>query len=294
MKRKLPGVVLVSIAGAALANLPGSAPPLRFTSPSNGETVSGTVQITVDAEGVNAGGIEFHVDGTSVAIDRSAPYGYSWQTLDVPNGPHEITASAANVEGPAMASVQATVTNEVILAVGDSVNAQAFSGGAITDMPPGFRQASIGGAQARDMQVPVTMAVEFGQLEALIVMLGLNDASDGGWTQEDVDRFRTMINTPDPSICVAIVLPAHAEGAADHFPVLVRDLPDARASLRALAAERPDTFVLDSWQKAIDAEPGVIGPDGVHLSQDPDGAYSYHARRTRQEALRQALSVCPG
>lgn len=293
MSRKLPGVVLVSI-GAALASMPGSAPSLKFTSPSNGETVSGSVRVTVDAEGVNAGGIEVLVDGRSVAIDRSAPYSYSWDTLDVPNGPHEITASAANIEGPAMATVQATVANEVILAIGDSLNVQAFSGGAIVDMPMGFQQVSVGGAQAFNLQAPVSLAAQLGQLKGLIVMLGVNDTSDGGWTQEDVDRFRTMINTPDPSACVAIVLPAHTESAGDHFPVLVRDLPEARAGLVALAAERPGTFVLDSWQQAIDTEPGIIGPDGVHLSQDPSGDYTYQARRTRQEVLRQALTMCPG
>ena len=45
---------LLEAVSVALASLPGPAPVLRFTSPSDGRSVSGSVPITVDAEGVDA------------------------------------------------------------------------------------------------------------------------------------------------------------------------------------------------------------------------------------------------
>src|SRR6266436_2184208 len=63
-------------------------PSVSITSPSNGQTVSGTVTVTAGAsDNVGVVGVQFQLDGVNGgAEDTSAPYSISWNTATASNG----------------------------------------------------------------------------------------------------------------------------------------------------------------------------------------------------------------
>ena len=91
-------------------------PTAQITSPSNGATVSGTVNVAVTAaDNVAVSRVELLVDGTQVASDTSAPYQFSWNTAALSNGTHTLQARAVDAASNAGLSsiVSVTVNNTV-------------------------------------------------------------------------------------------------------------------------------------------------------------------------------------
>ena len=79
-----------------------STPPTGLISnPISGQTVSGTVEITVLAQ--DDYGIEniiFFIDGINISNDNIAPYSYAWDTTALENGgEHTISASITDIAG---------------------------------------------------------------------------------------------------------------------------------------------------------------------------------------------------
>ena len=79
-----------------------STPPTGLISnPISGQTVSGTVEITVLAQddyGIE--NITFFIDGINISNDNTAPYSYAWDTTALENGSeHTISASITDVVG---------------------------------------------------------------------------------------------------------------------------------------------------------------------------------------------------
>ena len=79
-----------------------STPPTGLISnPISGQTVSGTVEITVLAQddyGIE--NITFFIDGINISNDNTAPYSYAWDTTVLGNGSeHTISASITDVVG---------------------------------------------------------------------------------------------------------------------------------------------------------------------------------------------------
>ena len=79
-----------------------SAPPTGLISnPISGQTVSGTVEITVLAQ--DDYGIEniiFFIDGINISNDNTAPYSYAWDTIALENGSeHTISAYIIDIAG---------------------------------------------------------------------------------------------------------------------------------------------------------------------------------------------------
>lgn len=119
-----------SFLGAALAALLGlgvSAPRasaqllgglvVSMSSPASGSTVSGTVPVSASVSIVGSlavRGVQFKLDGANLgAIDDAAPYSVSWNTADVANGTHTLSAVAYDLLGGEWTSdsVTATVSN---------------------------------------------------------------------------------------------------------------------------------------------------------------------------------------
>ena len=100
-----------------------TAPSVSITSPSNGSTVSGSVNVTANASddhGVTQ--VEFFVDGVSIGVDTSAPYSASWNTTTYSDGAHTVSATATDTIGQTgNSSVGVTVQNApaVSIHVGD-------------------------------------------------------------------------------------------------------------------------------------------------------------------------------
>ena len=83
-------------------NIPNdtSPPIVVISSPSNGQTVAGTVNFTVlasDDSGISL--VEFFIDGESIATSEVAPYTYLWDTTLGHNDPHALSARAVDVAG---------------------------------------------------------------------------------------------------------------------------------------------------------------------------------------------------
>ena len=69
-------------------------PTISVTSPLNGATVSGTIDVTADAADDNGvTQVEFFVDDASIGVDFDAPYAVQWNTND---GDHTVSATATD------------------------------------------------------------------------------------------------------------------------------------------------------------------------------------------------------
>lgn len=89
-------------------------PTVSVTAPSAGATVSGTVQVTAQADDDNGvAGVQFLLDGSPLGgEDTSAPYSVPWDTTTAVNGAHTLTARARDaVNTTTSAAVSVSVAN---------------------------------------------------------------------------------------------------------------------------------------------------------------------------------------
>jgi peptidoglycan/xylan/chitin deacetylase (PgdA/CDA1 family) len=63
-----------------------------LTTPTDGSTVSGTINMNVTANGISVDHVDFLVDGTVVGTVSVGPYTYGWDSTTVPDGQHAVTA----------------------------------------------------------------------------------------------------------------------------------------------------------------------------------------------------------
>lgn len=88
------------------------APTVRVTSPVNGRTISGTVNIYATAtDDVRIEKVDFLIDGVLRGIDRTATYAYPWDSSAAPAGTHRIQARAYDIDGNRVSSTTVTVTS---------------------------------------------------------------------------------------------------------------------------------------------------------------------------------------
>ncbi|MBU7024163.1 MAG: Ig-like domain-containing protein, partial [Theionarchaea archaeon] len=81
---------------------------VTITNPSNGATVSGTVNVTTSTTGA-IDEVKFYIDGSLVKDDTSSPFDYSWDTTAYPDDTYTITADGY-VSGTLKDSDSVTVT----------------------------------------------------------------------------------------------------------------------------------------------------------------------------------------
>jgi hypothetical protein len=127
-----------------------SAPDVSITSPTEGATVSGTVDVSATAtDNVGVASVQFKLDGSDLGLaDTSAPYSIPWNTLTAANGTHTLRAVAADAAGNSTQStqVQVSVNNT---ASGGLVGAWSFnegSGNTVTDASGKGNPGTISGA----------------------------------------------------------------------------------------------------------------------------------------------------
>jgi Domain of unknown function (DUF1929)/Bacterial Ig domain len=96
-------------------------PTVNLTAPANGATLSGPNTLTASAyDNVGVDGVQFRVDGENIGPeDRSAPWSASWNTTDVANGSHTLTAVARDAADNPTTSAPVTVTVQNIPRVGE-------------------------------------------------------------------------------------------------------------------------------------------------------------------------------
>jgi hypothetical protein len=89
-------------------------PTVSITSPSNGSTVSGTINVNANAsDNIGVVGVQFKLDGSNLGNeDLTAPYSISWNTTQVTNGSYILSAVARDAAGnTSSASVTVNVSN---------------------------------------------------------------------------------------------------------------------------------------------------------------------------------------
>jgi hypothetical protein len=168
---------------------------------------------------------------------------------------------------------------------GDSLTIQSFFNGGFGDGAPSDLNVIAGlGWTAPDAQPRVSEDIKNARPEVLVVALATNDANpgSGGWTDQDVANFRTMINSPHPDACVVVVTPGYGPTLDDAFK---QQIYEARLALRQLIAERPRTVEAD-WYVVTRDHPEYITSDGIHLS----GEEAWHARSA---LYWQGMAKCP-
>ncbi|MEX0616988.1 MAG: Ig-like domain-containing protein [Candidatus Woykebacteria bacterium] len=105
--------------GPRTAAPPGDAelPQLTITSPTNGTTVSGTVNISTTAtDNVGVTRVEFYLDNSGAALctDTTAPYTCSWDSRSVTNGNHTVATKAYDAaNNQASQTVSVNVNNPI-------------------------------------------------------------------------------------------------------------------------------------------------------------------------------------
>ncbi len=93
-----------------------TAPSVSISSPTSGQTVSGTISVQAsasDGSGSGIGSVMFLVDGSTViGTDTNGGDGWSvsWNTATAPNGSHSLTAVAVDAAGNSTASTAVPVT----------------------------------------------------------------------------------------------------------------------------------------------------------------------------------------
>jgi len=87
-------------------------PMVSLTSPSNGATFSGTINVSATAsDNVGVAGVQFQLDGANLGAEvTAAPYSVSWNTTSATAGSHTLTAIARDAAGNRTTSSPVTVT----------------------------------------------------------------------------------------------------------------------------------------------------------------------------------------
>lgn len=116
----------VSLMDALLRGKPttqkdATVPVVNISSPSNGSTVTGTINVAVNvSDNVGVKSVSLAVNGTNVSSSSSSPFTNSWNSATVTNGSYTLTATATDAAGnKASSSIQVNVSN---VTVGDIIS----------------------------------------------------------------------------------------------------------------------------------------------------------------------------
>lgn len=111
---RVNAVAAVQAARAALPPPDASAPVAAITAPLGSSSVSGLVAVDASAtDNVGVTRVDLEVNGSVVASDSSAPFGFSWNSAGSPNGMNNLVAIAYDAAGNAgrSAAVAVNVAN---------------------------------------------------------------------------------------------------------------------------------------------------------------------------------------
>jgi hypothetical protein len=108
--RLLTGVEVQTDMNTPLGN-DNTNPTVNIPTPTNGSTVTGTINVTANAaDNIAVAGVQFFLDGNNLGTEvLTAPYSTSWNTTTVANGNHTLTARARDAAGNVTTSTQVIV-----------------------------------------------------------------------------------------------------------------------------------------------------------------------------------------
>ena len=100
----------VQAAAGATETADTQAPAVSISAPVGGATVTGLAGVNVTAtDNVGVTRVELRVNSTTVAIDTSAPFGFTWDSAGTPNGVSNLVAYAFDAADNSKASTAVTV-----------------------------------------------------------------------------------------------------------------------------------------------------------------------------------------
>jgi hypothetical protein len=90
-------------------------PTISITSPTQGQTISGTVtKSAIASDNVGVAGVQFKLDGANLgAEDTTSPYSISWDTTSISDGSYTLSATARDAAGnqTTSSSVSISISN---------------------------------------------------------------------------------------------------------------------------------------------------------------------------------------
>lgn len=113
----------VKAAVAATTAIDRQAPTASISAPVAFSSVSGLVAVNVSAsDNVGVARVELQVNGTTVAVDSNAPFGFSWNSSGVANGMADLVAVAYDAAGnfAASSTVSVNVANATTVVRADT------------------------------------------------------------------------------------------------------------------------------------------------------------------------------
>ncbi|MEP7352902.1 MAG: Ig-like domain-containing protein [Acidobacteriota bacterium] len=119
-----------------------TAPNLTMSAPANLQTVGGSLVIAASAtDNIGVVGVAFLIDGNPLgAEDTTSPYSMSWNTADLLNGVHQVSAVARDAAGNSRTvSVLVTVLNVVL----DTTPPKLSNGAPSGALPVGTSQTTL-------------------------------------------------------------------------------------------------------------------------------------------------------
>src|SRR5262249_35426158 len=196
---------------------------VSITSPSGGATVSGkSVQVSANASS-NAGiaGVQFKLDGGNLGpVITAAPYTTTWDTTQVTNGPHTITAVATDVSAnQATSSGVAVLVSNVAMANSVSITTPSsgatVSGNAVTVQANASATAGIASVQFQldggNLGSRVTAAPYVITWNTTLVLNGIHTltavASDGAGNQLTSAAVQVTVTNAAAPLTISITAP---------------------------------------------------------------------------------------
>lgn len=105
------GNFATSSARTVTVNNDVTSPSVNITSPAQNASITGTVSVAATgSDNVGVAGVQFKLDGNNLgAEDTTSPYSVSWNSTQVSNGSHNLTAVARDAAGNSTTSLSITV-----------------------------------------------------------------------------------------------------------------------------------------------------------------------------------------
>jgi hypothetical protein len=254
-------------------------PSVSFASP--GPVLAGTVSVAATAsDNVAVDRVEFSVRGVLAFVDSSAPYGGSFNTASVADGPATITATAIDTSGLAKsASVSTTIDNTKPLLGVTGPDKQAFTLGTTQSWAIAASDPTTGIAQVRCSLVGFGAPASFAPCSNGLTAHSVTSKPEGTYTfsvraidgagnlSEATRNFKIDATAPDTTIASGL-----DEGAATR-----------EASLTwALESGESATFECRVYPAAL--TPGAFPPCSGGASHTASGfapgVYAFEARAT--------------
>ena len=110
-----------AVSGTTLASPLTIAPTVSLTAPTNGATVSGTINVVATVSNdVGVVGVQFLLDGNPIGAEvKTAPYIVSWDTSTSTHGAHVLTARARDAANNSATSAALNITVDTPATVAD-------------------------------------------------------------------------------------------------------------------------------------------------------------------------------